>query len=178
MAFALSDVVDEGAELGAAPTAGGYGTGSPKCHLLATFALDGDVRWMPLVDLAKRDFAALVVCLDALDDMHHGLLPLPPSLFGRAFLPGSTLVGWGAAPSSGGRQVAVPHSYAAVSWPRNDCTILLYEGDVYAGAGHKVSAEELPRTPYMRTSMRRHCLSRPTWRPQIAAKLNGLLFTL
>jgi hypothetical protein len=94
---------------------------------------------MPLVDLAKRDFAALVVCLDALDDMHHGLLPLPPSLFGRAFLPGSTLVGWGAAPSSGGRQVAVPHSYAAVSWPRNDCTILLYEGDVYAPA-HKVRA--------------------------------------
>jgi len=26
--------------------------------------------------------------------------------------------------------------------------------------------------------MRRHCLSRPTWRPQIVAELNGLLFTL
>ena len=85
-AFALSDVVDEGAEVGAATTAGGYGGGSPKCHLLATFAFDDDVRWMPLVDLAKRDFAALVVCLDALDDMHHGLLPLPP-LFVRQGVP-------------------------------------------------------------------------------------------
>src|SRR5215207_11478722 len=139
MAFALSDVVDEGAEVGAATTAGGYGGGSPKCHLLATFAFDDDVRWMPLVDLAKRDFAALVVCLDALDDMHHGLLPLPP-LFVRQGVPARQQISrGGAAPSSGGRQVAVPHSYAAVSWPRNACTILPYEGDVYARA-HKVRA--------------------------------------
>src|SRR5215203_5681259 len=90
----------------------------------------------------------------------------PPSLFGRAFLPGSRLVGWGAAPSSGGRQVAVPHTYAAVSWPRNDCTILLYEGDVYTPA-HKVRAlrnfgelrkseVQLPRIPLLGTSVNKH----------------------
>jgi len=106
-AFALSDVVDEGAELGAAPTAGGYGTGSAKGHLLAAVALEVDCGRMPLVDSSERHFAALVVCLDALEDLHHGLLPLSPAVFiGRAFLPGGTLVGWEANPSLVGRQVA------------------------------------------------------------------------
>src|SRR5215204_3399217 len=78
-AFALSDLVDEGAKLGAAPTAGGCGAaGSAKGHLLAAVALEGDVGRMPLVDLAKRHFAVLVVGLDALEDLHHRLLPLPP----------------------------------------------------------------------------------------------------
>jgi hypothetical protein len=83
-AFALSDVVDEGAELGAAPTTGGCGAGScgagsAKGHLLFALALEGDVRWMPLVDLAKRHFAALVVCLDAFENLvrHMGFTPSP-----------------------------------------------------------------------------------------------------
>jgi hypothetical protein len=62
---------------------------------------------MPRVDLAKGDFAVLVVGFDALEDLHHGLLPLSPAVFiGRAFLPGGTLVGWEANPSLVGRQVA------------------------------------------------------------------------
>src|SRR5918998_629743 len=56
-AFALSDVVDEGAKLGAAPTTGGRGAGSAKGHLLSAFALEVDGGRMPLVDLAKRHFA-------------------------------------------------------------------------------------------------------------------------
>src|SRR5215216_2009654 len=80
-AFALSDLVDEGAEVGAAPTTGGRAAaGSAKGHLLAALALEGDCGRMPLVDLAKGHFAALVVCLDALEDLHHGLLPLPPAV--------------------------------------------------------------------------------------------------
>src|SRR5215207_7508413 len=82
-AFALSDLVDEGAKLGAAPTTGGRGAGagSAKGHLLAAVALEGYCGRMPLVDLAKRHFAVLVVCLDAFEDLHHGLLLLsPPSL--------------------------------------------------------------------------------------------------
>ena len=35
---------------------------------------------MPLVDLAERHFAGLVVCLDALDDLRHRLLPLSPAV--------------------------------------------------------------------------------------------------
>jgi hypothetical protein len=74
-AFSLSDVVDEGSKLGAAPTTGGYGVSSAKGELLAALALEGDAGRMPLVDLAERDFAGLVVRLDALDDLllHHGL---------------------------------------------------------------------------------------------------------
>src|SRR5688500_4661839 len=108
-AFTLSDLVDEGAELGAAPTAGARGAaGSAKGDLLAAVALEGHGGRMPLVDLAKGHFAALVVCLEAFEDLHHGLLPLSPAVFiGRAFVPGGTLVGWEANPSLVGRQVAV-----------------------------------------------------------------------
>jgi hypothetical protein len=54
---------------------------------------------MPCVDLAKGHFAALVVGLEAFEDLHHGLLPLSPAVFiGRVFLPGGTLVGWEANP--------------------------------------------------------------------------------
>src|SRR5215204_4023051 len=65
--FALSDLVDEGAQVGAAPTAGGCAAaGSAKGHLLAAVALEGYCGRMPLVDSSERHFAALVVCLDAL----------------------------------------------------------------------------------------------------------------
>src|SRR5687767_5641332 len=75
-AFTLSDVADEGAEVGPAPTAGGRGgaAGSSKGHLLAAVALEGYGGRMPLVDLAKGHLAVLVVCLDALEDLHHRLL--------------------------------------------------------------------------------------------------------
>jgi hypothetical protein len=95
-AFALSDVVDVGAKLGAAPTTGGRGAaGSAKGHLLSAVALEVYGGRMPLLDLAKGHFAALVVCLDAFEDLHHRLLPLSLSpavlrLIGRAFVPGGT----------------------------------------------------------------------------------------
>src|SRR5215213_10401814 len=80
--FALSDVVDEGCKVGATPTAGGRGAaaGSAKGHLLAALALQGDGGRMPLVDLAERHFAALVVGVDAFEDLHHRLLPLSPAV--------------------------------------------------------------------------------------------------
>jgi hypothetical protein len=77
MAFSLSDVVDEAIEVGTAPTTGGYGAGSTKDQLLAAIARESDVRRMPLVDLPERDFTGLVVRIDALDDLRHGLVPLP-----------------------------------------------------------------------------------------------------
>src|SRR5687767_3403243 len=90
-AFTLSDAVDEGAEVGAAPTTGGCGAGSAKGHLLAAFALEGDCGRMPRVDLAKGHLTTLVVGFDALEDLHHRLLPLISRRFiGRAFLPGGT----------------------------------------------------------------------------------------
>src|SRR5215218_7668321 len=79
-AFALPDVVHEGAELGAAPATGGRGAGSAKGHLLAALALECNAGRMPLVDLAEGHLAALVAGLDALEDLRHGLLPLPPAI--------------------------------------------------------------------------------------------------
>src|SRR5215211_7823685 len=78
--FALSDLVGEGTEVGPAPTTGGRGAGSAKGHLLAAVALEGDGGRMPLVGFAERHFAALVVGLDALEDLHHRLLPLSPAV--------------------------------------------------------------------------------------------------
>src|SRR5215210_2936583 len=75
-AFALSDLVDKGAELGAAPATDGRCAGSRKGHLLAAVALEGNADRLPLVDLAERHLAALVVGLDALEDLHHRLFPL------------------------------------------------------------------------------------------------------
>src|SRR5215203_7217633 len=108
--FALSDLVDEGAQVGAAPTAGGCAAaGSAKGHLLAAVALEGYCGRMPLVDSSERHFAALVVCLDALEDLHHRLLPLSPIVCsaGRSCRLFGTLVGWEANPSLVGRQVAI-----------------------------------------------------------------------
>src|SRR5215203_4058765 len=79
-AFTLSDLVDEGAEIGAAPTTGGCGAGSAKGHLLAALALEGYGGRMPLVDLAKQQFAALVMGLEAFDDLHHRLLSPSPAV--------------------------------------------------------------------------------------------------
>src|SRR5215208_5651379 len=85
-AFALSDAVDEGAELGAAPTTGGRGACSAKGHLLAAVALECEAGRMPLVDLAEGQLAALVVGLEAFGDLHHRLLLLSPAacLAGRS----------------------------------------------------------------------------------------------
>src|SRR5215217_8975910 len=80
-AFALSDLVGGGAEVDAAPTTGGRGAGSGEGHLLAAVALECDCVRMPLVDLAERHFAALVVCLGAYEDLHHRLLPLCSAVF-------------------------------------------------------------------------------------------------
>src|SRR5215211_5781934 len=79
-AFTLSDLGNEGCKVGAAPTTGGCGAGSAKGHLLAAVALECDCGRMPRVDLAKGHFAALVVCLDAFEDLHHRLLPLSPAV--------------------------------------------------------------------------------------------------
>ena len=49
------------------------------------------------------------------------------------------VVGRVADPNLGGEQVAVLRLHAAVSWLRNDYSMLLCKGDVYAPA-HKVSA--------------------------------------
>ena len=76
-AFSLLDVVDEATKVGAAATTGGCAADSGKDQLLAAIALDGDVRRIPLVDLAERDFAGLVVRFDALYDLRHRVLPLP-----------------------------------------------------------------------------------------------------
>src|ERR687897_927065 len=80
-AFALPDVEDEAPEVGAAPATDGRGARSAKGHLLAAVALETECGRMPLVDLAKRHFAAFIVCFVALEDLHHRLLPLPPASF-------------------------------------------------------------------------------------------------
>ena len=74
-AFALFDVVDEGAEVSTAPSTGGYGAGSGKEQPLAAVALESDTGRVPFVDLPERNFAGFVVRFDALDDLHHGLIP-------------------------------------------------------------------------------------------------------
>ena len=43
-------------------------------------AFEGDAGRLPLVDLAEGHLAALVAGLDALEDLRHGLLPLPPTV--------------------------------------------------------------------------------------------------
>src|SRR5215211_6070095 len=114
--FSLLDASGEDVVNNTATLAGGYGALSVKGPPLATAALKDDVRGMPLVDLAERHLPALVVCFDALDDLlRHGLLPLPPPFVRQGVPARRQVVGWGAAPSSGGRRVAVPHSYAASS---------------------------------------------------------------
>src|SRR5215204_929182 len=74
MAFSFLNVVDEVAVEGATPT-GGFGAGRGKDQLLAAVALEGDVRRMPLVDLAERDFVGLITRFDSFDDMRHRPVP-------------------------------------------------------------------------------------------------------
>src|SRR5215212_1846064 len=88
---------------------------------------------MPLVDLAKRHFAVLVVCLEAFEYLHHR--PFTPSS-GRFTLYRQgvrarrhLLVGWEANPSLVGRQVAVLRLHAALFWLRNDYTLLSERGE-------------------------------------------------
>src|ERR671911_477756 len=112
-AFALSDVVDEGAQVGTAPTTGGRGAaaGSAKGHLLAALALECDCGRMPLVDLAKGHFAALVVCLDAFEDLHHRLLPLslsPAVLSAGRSCPAALVSRVGSEPRSSGKAGRCP----------------------------------------------------------------------
>ena len=73
-AFLFPDVVDGGTVVGAAPAAG-CGAGAGQSALLAAITLEDDITWVPLVGLAKRDLAALVVRFDALDDPCHSLNP-------------------------------------------------------------------------------------------------------
>jgi len=63
-AFSLLEVVDGAAEVGAAPTTDGNGAGSAKAHFLSAITFEYDVGRMPLIDLAERDLAGLVVRLD------------------------------------------------------------------------------------------------------------------
>src|SRR5215213_5124908 len=104
-------VLNEGAQLGAAPTTGSYGVGSAKGELLAALALEGDAGRMPLVGLAEGDFAGLVVLLAAFDDLllHHVLLPLfsAVSSAGRS-CPAAGSRSGGEPRSGRGRQVAIP----------------------------------------------------------------------
>src|SRR5918993_3749397 len=66
---------------------------------------------MPLVDLAKGHFAALVVCLDAFEDLHHRLLPLSlsPAVFsaGRS-CPAALVSRVGSEPRSSGEAGRCP----------------------------------------------------------------------
>ncbi len=61
-----------------ATLAGSYGALSVNGPLLTAAALKDDAGWMPLIGFAERHFAALVMRLDSLDDLHHGLLLLSP----------------------------------------------------------------------------------------------------
>ena len=129
MAFALFDVVDEAAEVGAAPTAVGYAAGSGEDQLLAAVVLEGYIPRMPLVGLTERDFTGLVVGSDVLDDLRHGRLPLSSAVSsaGRSYR-AAWLVGRVADPSLEGGQVAVLRLRVKVCSPRNGCTILLGAG--------------------------------------------------
>src|SRR5215208_691898 len=79
-ALALPDLVHEGAELGPAPPTGGRGACGAKGHLLGAVTLQGEAGRMPLIHLAEGHLAALVVGLEALEDLHHRLLTLPPAV--------------------------------------------------------------------------------------------------
>src|SRR5215204_531140 len=72
--FSFLDGVDDVAMMGAAP-AGDCGAGRGKDQLLAAVALEGNVRRMPLVDLAERDFVGLITRFDSFDDMRHRPVP-------------------------------------------------------------------------------------------------------
>jgi hypothetical protein len=101
--------VDEGVQVGPAPTAGGgAAAGSAKGHLLSAVALEGYGCRMPLVDLAKGHFAVLVMGLDALEDLHHMLFPFLRPFVGQGVRARRhLLVGWEANPGLVGRQVAI-----------------------------------------------------------------------
>src|SRR5215211_107840 len=64
---------------------------------------------MPLVDSSERHFAVLVVCLDALEDLHHRLLPLSPAVCSAGHsCPAGQVVEWEANPSLEGKAGSGP----------------------------------------------------------------------
>src|SRR5918998_5736468 len=75
--FSLSDVADDCAVVCTAPAAG-FGAGAGQSQLLAAIALEDDITRMPLVGLAERDLAALVVCFGASSYPRHSC-SFPPS---------------------------------------------------------------------------------------------------
>ena len=78
----FSILYGSGEEVGkiTATSAGGHGAVSVNSPPLAAAALKDDLGWMPLIGFAERHHAALVMRLDSLDDLHHGLLPLSPAV--------------------------------------------------------------------------------------------------
>jgi hypothetical protein len=86
---------------------------------------------MPLVGYSERDFVDLVVCLDALDDVHYGRQPLSPAMsfaFGRALLPDGRLVGLGSGSDSRKKAGSTPTlSRTASSFSTRGSTLLLVE---------------------------------------------------
>src|SRR3712207_1842386 len=107
--FSLSDVADDGAVVGAAPAAG-YGAGASQSQLLAAIALEGDITRMPLVGLAERNLAALVVCFGALNYTRHSrsFPPIEPA--------GKDQPGASARSSARSRGSSSCH-WLAFSWP-------------------------------------------------------------
>jgi hypothetical protein len=135
----LSDLVDEGTEVGAAPTTDGCGAaGGAKGRLLTAVALEGNVGRMPLVGLAEWDFAGLVVRLDALEDLHHGLLRLSPTVSsaGRSCPAAGRWVG--GCPEFRREAGSGPTLTRGVLLSR-DMTILLSERDKVQGQMHRLS---------------------------------------
>src|SRR5215207_5113873 len=65
---------------------------------------------------ALRYSSSAEVCLSLGVIRTMGVSPFPRRFSGRVFLPGGRLVGGGAAPSQGGRRVAIPHSHASSTW--------------------------------------------------------------
>src|SRR5215217_8338695 len=94
--FSILDASGEDVGKITATSAGSYGALSVNSPPLTAAALKDDAGWMPLIGFAERHLAALLMRLDTLDDLHHGLLLLSPP-FVRQGVPvrrqGSRVVG-------------------------------------------------------------------------------------
>src|SRR5215210_1077361 len=78
--FSILDGSGEEAGKITATLAGGYGALGVKSPRLTAAALKDDGGWIPLVGFAERHLAALVMRLNALDYLDHGLLLLSPAV--------------------------------------------------------------------------------------------------
>jgi hypothetical protein len=67
------DLLDIGAMVGTAPTSSRCGVVARQGQLLATGALKGCVRRVPLVGSSKGGFVDLVVSFDPFSNFHHSL---------------------------------------------------------------------------------------------------------